>query len=235
MRLLLHGISRPELPALDQPLVGLRRQPLARIEAASLAAYGTCWSADEPTLGRADLLAHHELLQKLHGPHQACLPARFPSWFRSEDEVRQLLQVRADQLSVALDKITGHVELAVTALWTTHRAEEPSRVEGALSPGRKYLLERQRRYRVSDARRSQARALASAIERGVGEALVDVQHAVCPREGVALSSALLVAISAADKVAAHLREVPPTAPDVRILVGGPWPPYTFAAVQAREA
>ncbi len=56
---------------------------------------------------------------------------------------------------------------------------------------------------------------------------MDVRHSLCPSQSVGLSSALLVKRSRAADVQARLVR---TQHDVRILVNGPWPPYTFAAV-----
>ena len=63
-------------------------------------------------------------------------------------------------------------------------------------------------------------------ERLVGSDLVDVRK-FCPSVIVALSSALLVPRASADRIKARLSR---DEQDVRILVNGPWPPYTFATV-----
>jgi hypothetical protein len=79
-----------------------------------------------------------------------------------------------------------------------------------------------------------ARLVSERVERIAGDALAGSEHRLAPSEGVLLSSALLVERSAAENVKARLyREVR----DVRILVNGPWPAYSFAAIGApmREA
>jgi hypothetical protein len=69
--------------------------------------------------------------------------------------------------------------------------------------------------------------LADQTERVVGSELVDVRHQVCPSVTVALSSALLVPRDRAEQIKARLIR---QEQDVRILVNGPWPAYTFASV-----
>ena len=97
----------------------------------------------------------------------------------------------------------------------------------ALTPGRKYLLERQREFSASERRRARARELADDLERRLANDLVEVRHEICPSSTVAVSSAVLVARIHAEKIKARLIRAEQ---DVRILVNGPWPAYTFVNV-----
>ena len=69
--------------------------------------------------------------------------------------------------------------------------------------------------------------LADELERLVANDLVEVRHQICPSATVALSSAVLVPRTRAEKIRAQLIRAEQ---DVRILVNGPWPPYTFGNV-----
>src|SRR6185503_13551475 len=84
--------------------------------------------------------------------------------------------------------------------------------------------------RARAARLAAARDLAQRVETIAGADLAASEHRLAPSDGVLLSSALLVERAVANTVKARLyRE----ARDVRILVNGPWPAYTFAALGAR--
>jgi hypothetical protein len=93
------------------------------------------------------------------------------------------------------------------------------------------LLERQQAFAGSDQRRATATELAADLERAAGGALVDSRRRVCPSPEVALSEALLVARAGVAELKAKLTH---PRQDVRILVNGPWPPYTFAAAMREE-
>jgi hypothetical protein len=169
---------------------------------------------------RRDLLEHHEIISHLHASVDACLPARFPTWL--DDGV---LGRRRDQLVSGLERVHGRCEIAVTAVWTTPD-DAPAPAEES-TPGVSFLHARQRYFAGSDRRRERAQELSVDIERSVGASLVEVQSNVCPSQVVALSMALLVPLASADEVIARLRRAQR---DVRILVNGPWPPYSFAAI-----
>jgi Gas vesicle synthesis protein GvpL/GvpF len=173
------------------------------------------WATDtaDEQLTRQDLLAHQAIVERIFGATNACLPARFGTPVTPE-----LLKARHAELVKALDRVAGGVELAVTALWT-HEAPPPR-------TGTAYL--RARAQEIETAER-----LAKQVETACGEHIVQVEHHILPSREIALRSALLVS---RDRVMTVTQRLPREMRGVRILVNGPWPPYTFAAVGGpREA
>jgi len=224
MRLLLHAVTTADAGG---PLpTGLRGQQCVCVEVAALVAWATPFlDAPAEPFGRVDLLEHHAIVSSLATELDGVLPARFPTWLADEDALRGELESRQADFVEALERVRGRVEIAVTAVWTA--APDAIPPPEAATPGRKYLLGRQQAFSGSDKRRERAHALADQTERLVGDDLVDVRHQVCPSATVALSSAVLVPRASAEDIKALLfREEL----DVRILINGPWPPYTFAAV-----
>ncbi len=222
MRLLLHAVATAD--GAEPSHLGLRGQPLIVVRHAELSAYASRFDAPAENFGRADLLTHHDIISCLAAQVDV-LPARFPTWLADEEAMHAELDRRRDDLVGALERVRGRVELALTAIWTAAPGELPP--PAAATPGRNYLLGRQQAFSGSDQRRVRARALADDTERLIGSDLVEIQHQICPSATVALSSAVLVPRASAENVKVRLvREVR----DVRILINGPWPPYTFAAV-----
>jgi hypothetical protein len=176
----------------------------------------TAWATDIEALEwtREDLLAHHAIVERIFSVANACLPARFGT-----PVTPKLLAERYADLVSALERVAGRAELAVTAVWSTPGEHAPT--------GTAYL-----RARADALKRAQQ--LAREVERATQADVVEVQHVLCPSRTVMLRSALLVA---RDRAAAAKLRLPREVRDVRILVNGPWPPYTFAAVggSAREA
>lgn len=221
MRLLLHAITTAEQPATVPN--GLRGGPLVRVDEAGLAGWSTQFAEVNPRFGRTDLTENHDLISALHQQVGACLPVRFPTWSGDEDALRADLRRRQAALTTALHAVRETCELAVTLLWTT--SAETTLATPAATSGAQYLRARQQLYAGSDKRRARAHQLAEEIERAAGAALVAVRHQVCPSASVALSSALLIHRDCASGLMAILAR---RQDGVRILVNGPWPPYTFA-------
>jgi hypothetical protein len=224
VNLLLHAIT--PLEAADTPLAGLRGQPLVRVEEQGLAAWATEFRETPDQLTRADLLSHHDLVTCLHEQLDAALPARFPTWVADVEGVRHILRSRRAELATSLDRVRGRAELSVTVVWLTD--DDPPAAPDAATPGRRYLLERRQALAGSDRRRERARELADRLERLVGpDDLIEGQRQVCPSKTIAVSIALLVPRVRAAEVKGRLARVEP---DVRILVNGPWPPYSFVDI-----
>jgi hypothetical protein len=203
---------------------------LVTFEAGGLTAWAT--ELPEPADGftREDLLAEHRVVTAICARVEAVLPARFPGLSQTPDALRTQLESRQTELMDQLANVRGCCELALTALWTNAGQEEamPAQAE-AVSPGRRYMLQRQLALAGSELRQTRARELADALERLVGPDLLKVQRKVCPSANIALSLALLVRRSNAGAVSGRL---PRSSRDVRILLNGPWPAYTFAAVRS---
>jgi hypothetical protein len=212
VRLLLHAIST--LPRSELA------HRLARIEVGKLTAWATRTDAESFT--REDALRHHEVVCAIFDAVDACLPARFPTLAADQELLRQQLDAEAEHLADQLEAVRGACELAITAVWTS--VDVPTTVE-ASTPGRHYLLRRQAELTASEQRRAQATELAERLEREVGGALRESERNITPSKEVALSMALLVerhsAASVGERLARYVER------DLRILVHGPWPPYTF--------
>lgn len=193
---------------------------LVRVDVRDLSAWLSELHDANVRFGREDLLEHHRLVDEIFAQVEACLPARFPSWF---DEAQ--LRTRHAELSAKLERVRGCCEFAVTGTWLTPADE--TRDDTKISSGRAYLAQRQRIYAASDKRLERAKDLAEELERRVRDDLIDLRRKLCPSPNVALSLALLVERTHVEEVRSRIGQ---TAEDVRILINGPWPPYTFAGV-----
>ncbi len=219
MTLLLHAITRPSEASGD----------LVTVEAAGLTAWVSHLPSAREAFTREDMLAHHGVVSEIFAHVEAILPARFPTLFEDTSVLRARLELRRAELTDQLAIVSGCCELAVTALWTAPEEQHtPPEVEAA-SAGRRYMLQRQRAFAGSERRHARARTLADELERTAGVDVVAVERQLCPSPTVAFSMALLIKRSNALIVEERL---PRTEQDVRILVNGPWPPYTFAAVRS---
>jgi hypothetical protein len=215
MSLLLHAIVAAEPVAVEAPLV--------RVDAGTLSAIAS------PT--EVAMLEHHTIVEKAHAIFSACLPARYPTWIDNSQALRERLERREVDLLKALERVRGKAELAVTATWTTSQHEDPPLAES--TPGRRYLLQRQREFAHADAQRRRATEVAEQLEATLAALAVETQRSLTPRPGVAVSLALLVQQHAIDKVKAAAQNLDEPQ-DVRILVSGPWPPYSFARLGMGE-
>src|SRR5438445_9505116 len=110
MRLLLHAVATAD--GAEPSRMGLRGQPLVVVRHAELSAYASRFDLPAENFGRADLLAHHDIISRLAAQVDV-LPARFPTWLADEAAVRAELDRRRVDLVEALERVRGRIEIGV--------------------------------------------------------------------------------------------------------------------------
>jgi hypothetical protein len=216
---------------------GIGGRALRWVPADRLGAWATLWEGERTELGRDELFAHHRLVETL----APGLPVRFGTWAADEAALAALLRSREAALLGALARVEGRRELAVTALWrepseaaAAPASEDVVPAEEAGGPGRRFLEERRARWRARDWRGARARALAERLTAALGLPPEAARHRHCPSAAVALSSAFLVPAEGAAALGERLRGLGGGFPEVRLLVHGPWPPYSFVGIEEGE-
>jgi hypothetical protein len=185
--------------------------------------------------------AHEDVLE-LALATTGVVPFRFCTVYRSEENLRRFVAGREDVLAAVLERVEGHVELGVKGLvaaqGVVQSGEEAADAETE-SPGRSYLLRRQRdRRSAEESARTLADSAASAHER---LSAVAVDAALLPlrppqdagEERMFLNGAYLAPAgdeSLAREAAALTDEY--GALGIRFELTGPWPPYNFVPPDA---
>lgn len=224
MTVLLHAIAPATLADPPRGLHG------ARLEFITTGSVGV-WASPIGTAGatRDDALEHHRVVEELCA-RQSCLPIRFGTRAIDAEAAGALLAPREGELASALERVGRRRELAVTLLWLgaeTRPGRGHAQVAGP--PGRAFL-ERKRGAQVADdERRAAAERLAERLVAGLAVDQADVRHTFCPSFQVALSTAILAPAGHADALKEQVVRVASGLGNVRAVVSGPWPPYTFAS------
>lgn len=168
-------------------------------------------------------------------------PMRLATIFLDDGGVRRQVEERYDELRAALDRVDGRAEWSVKVL-ARQRPAEPV-AAGAPTGGAEYL----RRKKAESQARQTAESDAVEAARRVADALTDgAPEAVAVRrlqpqdprlsglEGtMLLNLAVLVEQDASERFRARVEEAADAEPAVSVVVAGPWPPYSFATLEAR--
>ena len=183
------------------------RPPLRAVPSGNLSVL--CAPAVERRVTPEALWRHEELLEELM---QECdlLPVRYGTVVPDEDAAARAVAERQEELSAALERVRGAVELA---LRVEPREPEPlGRVEA--TSGTEYM-------RAKAARLAEARAL--------HEPLSALARAAVVKSGPELlRAAYLVERGSVDAFVGRVHELQRERPELALLCTGPWPPYSFA-------
>ena len=179
-----------------------------------------------------EAVLHHETVVEAVRQHGPALPVRFGTVFPDATSVASALAERCELLASDLDRLGDKVELSLTALWPTDPVSEEQATpagEGTTAPnaGVRYLYARAAELRRAEAMKKRARSLAANLDQVLGGWALEQRVSFLPTPRIALRAAYLldpVAVAAFrtvfDTMRCEQREV-------RLLLTGPWPPYSF--------
>jgi hypothetical protein len=171
-------------------------------------------------------LAHVSAIEAV-AAHVEVLPVRFGPGHGDDETLRGRLRPQLPELRQRLDRVGGTVEFVIRPLVTPPVTVPDDGVEPAASGsgrGRAYLERRRDLERARAAEHDAVRArLIDASRPLVAEALA-VHDTVGPRGP---ERCLLIARAAAPAFAVRARQL---VAEVDLVVGGPWPAFTFAAL-----
>jgi hypothetical protein len=167
----------------------------------------------------AAILAHARVVEAIAALNDAVLPARFGGAVAGEQELAGELEDRLPQLTAALERVRGCVEVGLRVL-------DQSAEDGKQShrSGREYMLERLAEVRAAE-------RLASEIHEFLAASARDSSYHVLASPQLLLSAAYLVPRAEVESFRAAVEEAERDRPGLAFVCTGPWPPYSFALVE----
>jgi hypothetical protein len=190
-----------------------------------------------PTASGENLLRHEAIVEAICAG-AAALPVRFGVILPDGAAVERALERQRDTLRADLLRIGDKVEMGVIALWNPVATQEEAEVSAEETsaadqraeprPGLAYLRARQAQYQRSATMRARAERLGDALDAELRPRPLQTQRALCPSPRLALRAVHLLEraqVGAFGEAfdAARRRH----AAEARLLLSGPWPPYSF--------
>jgi hypothetical protein len=201
-------LDRPPDPI---PAHGAFGERLVAVHASSLVAVAGALEST-PEAEPAAALAHAELVEALARRARAILPSRFGVRFDGAEALAEAVDADASSLRSALASVRDCVEVGLTAVFPLSQPDEPR-------SGREYLERRLAETQAID-------ALVRDVHRPLEQQARDARltHGIAP---LRFSAAYLVERDEVDAFLVLADEVG-SAPEIRLVQSGPWPPYSFA-------
>jgi gas vesicle protein GvpL/GvpF len=233
-------------------LAGVAGQPVRTVTAAGLtAAVSAVDLADfgEQALRRnledlawleAAAWAHHHVIEAI-AHHTPVVPMRLATVYRGDESVADMLAERRYDFEAALTTVRARTEWGVK-VYVRQPDSTPAATPdtGSTSPGAAYLRRRKSELSASEGARRAAAASAEDIhialrDRAVAALLRAPQGQQLSGQAgqMILNSAYLVDDDRAEGWSAAVTELAGRHADVRVELTGPWPPYSFAAIEEK--
>ena len=169
------------------------------------------------------IVAHARVVDALAASNDGVLPGRFTSDVAGEDELRRQLLDRQDRIRAALERVGGCVELGLRVL-PAASTDEPAQA----TSGSAYM-----RRRLDEVTRAQQ--LAHTLHESLAATARASTCSVLARRDLVLTGAYLVPRDEVERFQARLDEAQRGLEGVTLLATGPWPPYSFALLEAEDS
>ncbi len=218
-------------------LTGLGDAPLSRVPWQDLAAIGSPIQSATLPATPASVLRHEAVVEALcqAGP---ALPARFGAILADPAAVAQSIAEKYEVLRADLARVGDKVELGLTILWDTPAKPDEAQTEqqmlaaaqtesSAPGAGKRYLEAKLALHRREAAQQHQARAIIADLEQALRPYLLEQRCRVLSLPRLAVRAAYLVQPWQVQAVQRKVDELRQKQPELRWLLSGPWPPYTF--------
>ncbi|MEX1177235.1 MAG: GvpL/GvpF family gas vesicle protein [Nitriliruptor sp.] len=209
----------------EASLGGIDGRPVTSVAIGELYAIVTTHTAPVAR-DAAAALAHVAAIDAI-ADHVDLVPVRFGPGHSDEEALRAHLAPVVPELRSLLDRVGGHVEYLVRRTLPDGAARDDGApaAEAPDGPGRAYLERRRDAELASEAAHRARQAELRAATDGLVAHAVDVRDVVTRRGP---ERCFLVARATAPDFESWIRSLGDR--DADLVVGGPWPPFTFASL-----
>jgi hypothetical protein len=234
--------------AVPAKLAGFGGHPVELIPHGNLAAAASVVDPAELQPSTGSVLKHEEVVERL-GETVPLLPVRFGTAFADKDDVVTVLSKQHNTLLADLHRLGDKAEFGLTVLWPEagsdgetegsagHQKPVPSTALGTPGPGTRYLQKRLAEQRHDENLRARAQELSDLLEADLAPFALDSRRTILPTPRIAIRAAYLLHPSNMEAYHEAFERSRETHPELRFLLTGPWPPYSFVSTSGenREA
>ena len=216
-----------DVDTLPQAIQGIDGSEVRLLKTDNFSLLVSDFSGDVVPVNRDNALAHAAVVRSVLD-RTTPLPFRFGTLV-TEAQLSSFLTARRDALLAKFEQIRGCVEMNVKIISDRERAHDLAD-EVAEKPGTSFLLQKQREIAGSDARAAEAKEVAAWLEGLVGESARETRINTDFKDKLLLAAAHLVERGAVEEYRTKLKEARDERAELKFLVSGPWPPYSFASI-----
>ncbi len=211
---------------------GVSGEPVRIVKFEDLSALVSVCRSDAFKVTRKNALAHHEVVRSIT-EQTTPLPARFGTLVTVE-QLSNYVSTHHQAIKAKLAHVRGGVEMNVRMIRTINGADTSQEVENdnVPGPGTAFLLEKRKEILGEEAGVAQKGQLSAWLHEKLGNLIKEEKISLTPSQTVILARAdhLIERVNVQEyrtKMAKAVEE----RPEIRFMVSGPWPPYSFANIE----
>jgi hypothetical protein len=215
---------------LNKTVRGVSGAPVRIVEfEEDLSALVSVYRSEDFQVNRKNALAHHEVVRSIT-EQTTPLPARFGTVVTIE-QLRKYVSTHHQAIKAKLAHVRGRVEMNVRMIRTID-ADTSQKPEYTGGPGTAFLLEKRREILRDEAGAAQQGQLSAWLREKLADLIKEEKISVTPSETVILARVdHLISRADVQEYRTKMARAVEERPEIRFMVSGPWPPYSFANIE----
>lgn len=159
------------------------------------------------------------------------LPFRF-GMLATEPQLQRFITTNKLALTEKLAHVRGCVEMNLKIMWNSKTESAAPQPAEAAGPGTQFLKQKRRELLGDEQRTAQMATLSNLLREPLSGLIKDEHIALRPSETVVLAAvAHLIESPGIEQYRKNVAELLNNRPDLRVMLSGPWPPYSFANIE----
>jgi hypothetical protein len=183
---------------------------------------------ERPKVSVEAVQAHNAVVEAAVTERVTPVPLRFGQWVEDLDKLRSLAAEHAGQYRSSLDHFAGALEFGMRLI-DPHAPDEAQEVRASeAATGREYMQALRESSRLADQRRVYSESVEARVRELMRDIVRDEKVETAQTRHAVLTVSHLVAREHFDEYRERARQIRTVFPALRLLLSGPWPPYSFA-------
>jgi len=211
---------------------GISGLPVRIAKFEDLSALVSVCRSDAFKVTRKNALAHHEVVRSITR-QTTPLPARFGTLVTVQ-QLSNYVSTHRQAIKAKLAHVRGGVEMNVRMIGSLAVADmsQESKNENVQGPGTAFLLEKQREILREQAGLAYKKQLSAWLREKLGDLIKEEKISLAPSQTVVLARAdHLIERQNVEEYRTKMARAVEERPEIRFMVSGPWPPYSFANIE----
>jgi hypothetical protein len=215
---------------LNKTLRGVSGEPVRIAKFEDLSALVSVARTDAFKVTRKNALAHHEVVRSIT-EQTTPLPARFGTLVTVQ-QLSNYVSTHRQAIQAKLAHVRGGVEMNVRMIGTITDTTAESKNEIVSGPGTAFLLEKRKEILRGEAGTAEKQQFSAWLREKLGDLIKEEKISIVPSRSVVLVRAdHLIERGDVQEYRTKMASAVEERPEVRCMVSGPWPPYSFANIE----
>ena len=216
------------VPAQQQPPAGLVGIDNVAVELLRVDDLGVWMSAGaKPQASVEAVQAHNRVVEVAVTKEVTPVPLRFGQWLEDTIKLGDAVRERGNEYASLLEHFAGCLEFGLR-LVDPDETGEAQEVHSQPSTGTEYMQALRDSTKLAERKQAEIEAIGASVRELLGDIIRDERVESAQTRHAVLTLSHLVAREHFDEYRARARRIRTMFPALRLLLTGPWPPYSFA-------